>query len=204
MYAVLTERPVTRPYSRAHKLLRALVDEVLDVDAVGWLSVTKAEGDDPPSYEVRRRDREWMTTELAAVNPSGVILVGATVRDCWRGDLAMTLWHGQVGTWLDKWAVMPIHHPAQVFARHPEIKLSMRADLSGFPQAMELYHESRFLGQAGFCGDCGTRLDVGDNRDPDGVGYCARHWVKNGGMWEKQRARWFAPLDQLTLDVEMG
>lgn len=199
MFAVLTEWPVTRPFTRADKLLRALLSDVTDLDELTWLSTVPepAEGivesrvpariSTIPSFDMRRRARAGLIAELEAADVINVLLVGATALDSWRGDLKLEEWHGRGGRWLDRWNVMAIHSPAAAF-RRPGLKEVIRGDLA------------RFVGTGGrmpVCAKC-TRGTF-DHEDMDDVPYCTRHWPHFGGQWRKERERWYAPLDQLEL-----
>lgn len=187
---------------KSGKLLRAMLGTVgLNVESVMFANVVSCWPKDASGKGTRApTDKEAMACRgnligqvLLSVQHPYVLLVGGTALRSVRPDLKVSRVHGQVFLWnveveeevVGTWVVMPILHPAailrqRVFKEPTILDLRKWADIvKGELDALSCLYDT--------CVICGEWLA---HLDPDGIGYCDRHWARHGRDWQQARVFW--------------
>lgn len=150
-----------------------------------------------PSKQEVAACRPNLEAQLNAAYSQYVLLVGATALRSFRDDLQLKRDHGWVFSWMDKWTVMPIYHPAAIL-RDRSYKEPTQKDLSRFARMVN----GGPNGLAGIeliedkCVKCEGPVEMYDR---DAVPYCGKHWERNKNEWKNQREKWKSPMIQGTL-----
>lgn len=207
-YVVLGEGPGSEECDRGQpfvgpsgRMLKALLTKAgIQPDDGYWMNVvncwpTKAPGETrAPNKQEVASCRHNLEAQLQAANCGYVLLVGATALRSFRDDLQLKRDHGWVFSWMDKWTIMPIYHPAAIL-RDRSYKIPTEQDLGRFSQLLA-------GGVAGIdliedhCVKCEGAAEMYDR---DAVPYCDRHWERNKNEWKNQREKWLSPMIQGTL-----
>lgn len=175
---------------RSGKLLRAMLTKAgFDWDYVSRMNTIccwpKAKGRTRGPYEKEQfACRGNLMEQLRISGWQYVLLVGSHALGAFRSDLKVSEVHGSLYVWMNQWIVMPIFHPAAIL-RNPGLKSQTVEDLTRWYSVIQTNELS--IPDSTMCSRCGGTATM---YDPDGVGYCERHWKKWGTTWKKQRARW--------------
>lgn len=172
----------------AGKFMRGMMEHVgFDMGEVGWCNVVSCwPGREPPTPKqsemmaCRGNLRDQVVTSGAMY----VLLAGGIATQAWRGDLKVSDVHGKVFLWGGMWMVMPVYHPAAILRDSTKKKPTL-IDLARFREVVE---GDEGLGALEIrCVKCGEGVE---HYDPDGVGWCQRHWLKYGNQWKVELKKW--------------
>lgn len=178
-------RPFVGP---AGRMMRAMMERSgFDLEEVGWCNVVSCwPTREPPTPTVREMQdcRGNLRDQVVASGSLYVVLAGGIATQSWRGDLKVSDVHGKVFLWGGTWVVMPVFHPAAVL-RDVNKKKPTLDDLEKFAGMVARGEVLDALEAR--CVKCGEGVE---HYDPDGVGFCGRHWMKYGNEWKVQMGKW--------------
>lgn len=190
-------RPFVGP---AGKLQRAMMEQAgFDLDEVAWLNTISCWPTREPPTPNRGEMmacRGNLRDQVVASGGLYVLLVGGIATSAWRGDLKVSDVHGQCFIWGGMWIVMPVMHPAAVL-RNQLLKAPTISDLTRFAEIVKGDVGLAALGVT--CVKCGEDVD---HYDPDGVGFCSRHWMKYGNQWKEELKKW--SNEKVAMKVKRG
>lgn len=151
-----------------------------------------------PTQDEMMACRGNLMDQLELAGTRYVLFCGATALKAFRDDLKVSQVHGQVFIWESRWAVMPVYHPAGIL-RQRHLADAWYDDLVKWKDIVR--EETSALSALSMtCSRCG---DWAEWHDPDGVGFCTRHWKRYGDSWKTQRARWGTQTQTKTVGMEM-
>lgn len=194
---------------RSGKLLRAMLsqvhigwDQVLRANVVScWPKTTDGKGTRAPSDAEARACRENLLSQVGIGNAPFVLLVGGTALRAVRPDLKVSKIHGMIFLWTmvdpltgsNLWSnwVMPILHPAAIL-RQRVLKEPTIQDLKLWADIVKGEMDPAMCLSDG----CVVCNDFLSHYDPDGVGYCEKHWGRHGNDWKLAREFWLPRVEK--------
>ena len=187
-------RPFVGP---AGRLLRAMLSEAgFDLDQVAFCNVVSCyprRDNVAPSRQEMTACRANLRDQVVASGATYIVLAGSVATQSWRSDLRLSDIHGQVFLWGNSWVIMPIFHPAAIL-RDRMKKVPTQTDLNTY---FEVVAEDKGLTALGV--HCVKCHDDVSHYDPDGVPWCERHWMRHGGQWKREWAKWSNDKAAVTL-----
>lgn len=122
---------------------------------------------------------------LEAANTRYVLLCGAPSVAMWRPELKLKEVSGSAGVWDLKWVVYAIPNPVTVL-REPMLQGKWRLWLYDF---IDILNSPCDDGLPGLMAKCVMKDCTDDvlTYDPDGIGWCGRHWKKESQKAEMQK-----------------
>lgn len=184
-----------KPFSdRGGMLLRAIVHDVLvkggiDGRGIGWTYAVhtlpgKTGKTKQPTTDEKASSRSYLERVIRSLEPDTILVTGAVALSCWRQDLSVSTHRGYAGLWYDIPTLITVH-PASVIRGNYNDRHYLTRDLES------LYCICTGMGWRAFGFDRCSRCKAdADHHDPDGVGYCFKHWKQFRTQWKKDRQRW--------------
>lgn len=192
-----TENRMGEPFvGKSGRLLGRILDELgvdMATDCIRFNTVscfpnanTKIR---PPTDDEMVACRGNMVKQRQAAHCKYIVLVGSTALSAFRDDLKISRVHGRVYIWDNTWVVMPIYHPAKAL-RERGIREDIVEDLAKFI----LVAKGEMSWQTALSYECSLCQEWIHYFDPNGVGYCKKHWELDEGRlqdeWRRNREQW--------------
>lgn len=178
----LWDKPV--PYKAGHRkyLMRTILGSGTWEDQVTHVWAYPFALDSPPLRSQIVEYREMTLQALEAADTRYVLMVGSLPMLIWR-DVKLRQIQGHSGVLERKWIVGPIENPASVL-RDPMLQGQWRLDLYSF---MDMVRNREDFNLTTRCmeRDCTEGVLM---YDPDGLGWCKRHWKKGNRQQETKLA----------------
>lgn len=162
-------------------LFRSYVNKLFSPEEVVYVPVQGCQGS-------TANCRSHLEAQLFALDSlSMVVLVGKAGLDAWRPDQTLTKQAGNVGRLLDKWPCMPVLNPDSCVRGYAD-KKDLGEQIANARALVDGHLPWDFYKMF----DCpvGKCVNEASEWDPDGVGYCGKHWKSYGGTWKKARKEW--------------
>jgi len=178
---VMWDRPV--PYAAGHRkyMMRSILGAGVWEDQVTHLWAYPHDQDSPPLPSQLLEYRAMTFRALEAADTKYVLLVGSAAMSLWRQGLKMKDIQGHSGVMQGRWVVAPIANPVTVL-REPMLQAEWRLALYGF---MDLVANQEDFNLRAGCIE--SKCTEGAMMyDPDGIGWCKRHWKK--GTLQRENA----------------
>lgn len=201
------ESRVGRPFvGRSGKLLRAMLgavgitgSDVLFANVVScWPKASDGKATRAPTQKEAAACRGNLLAQTLLCRKPYVLLVGGTALSAVRPDLKVSKVHGRILLWnvevegevFQSYYCMPILHPAAIL-RQRVLKDPTMDDLRRWADIVKGEIDPEVLLGVDKQGEltCVICGDYMSHFDPDGVGYCEKHWGRHGREWLAARDR---------------
>lgn len=166
------DKPV--PFKAGHRkwLMRSLLGAGVYEDQVSHVWAVPESLDTTPLPSQFLKYREMTLRAIEATDTRYVMLIGLGPLHIWRPALKMKDIQGYSGVMERRWVVYPMTNPITVL-REPMLQGQWRQDLYNLSDMIRGNLEFNLMKKcAGKCDDNAMMYD------PDGIGWCQKHWKK--------------------------
>lgn len=144
-----------------------------------------------PSHDELSACRSNLIRQRQASHTKYHVLVGSTALSTFRDDLKISRVHGRIYIWDNTYVVMPIYHPAKALREK-----GYRQDIIDDLERFLLVVKGEMAWTQALSYECSLCQEWIWHFDPNGVGYCKKHWELEEGRlqheWRRNREQWTA------------